>query len=396
MKEEKKKLVILKKKIAQKKVNLVSLKNLVVKEKKEREIILAEKIEEEKLAKKLAFAKKLEKEKVTLAKKIANKKKRLLAQKKERKRLASLKKKRLELKRKRELAEKKRKRLAIKKAKKVSELEKIDLFESDQVGDEVALFQESHTKKSKGFKPLKKWFKYALGYSTTPKNLEESDSGREALKGTITMNPHSYYFLGTTMSFDTNDYENIYYQPDFSYSFGYSDWHLDTFSWNYSNYANNKFSPKKGEDRFNFQNGNWELSYKTKVKDIRLTAKAKYLPAKNSKKVYIKAKKVLLDDVMLSAQLKHNITTKQNRLTLSAKTFIYDKFFVSGSVYEYYEEDSIRSLDGEYAYSFGWSDSKPYHPSITYSNYYTATRWDSDEGPHFNEGVLSVKFNIKF
>jgi len=129
---------------------------------------------------------------------------------------------------------------------------------------------------------------------------------------------------------------------------------------------------------------------------VSLSAKAQYVPAKNSKKLYLTAKTVVWDDVMISAQLKHNIGSKQNRLTLSAKTFFYDDFFVSGSVYEYYKEDSIGSLDAEYAYSFGWSDSNPYHPSITYSNYYTPTRWDSDEGPKFKEGILSVKFNLNF
>jgi len=98
------------------------------------------------------------------------------------------------------------------------------------------------------------------------KNLEESNSGRETLKATIMVHPHSYYFLGTTMSFDVNNYNNIYYQPDFSYSFGYSDWHQDTFSWNYSNYANNKFSPKEGVDLiFKVGLGNFLIKIKLRM-----------------------------------------------------------------------------------------------------------------------------------
>lgn len=302
-----------------------------------------------------------------------------------------------------ELARKKeeeRKRLANKnsmsKVEEIEALEKLDLFEGDQLGDELTLFRQKKQKSNKGFKDFSDWFKYSLGYSSMLKNFSTPNSGREAMKGTIMINPHSYYFLGGTSSFDINSYKSPYYQPDFSYSFGYSDWHMDTFSWNYSNYANNKFSPEEGEDRFNFDKGNWELSYKTQVDDVTYTAKGKYVPASNSKKLYLKAKTIVLDDVMVSAQLKHNITTQQNRLTLSAKTFLYEKFFASGSVYEYYKPDSIGSNDGEYAYSFGWSDARPFHPSIVYSNYYTPTRWDPDEGPKFNEGTVSIKFNLDF
>jgi len=403
LKEEKKKFFRLKQKIAKTKVTKKKLQLLALKEKKERKaaLALAKKVAL-KEKKRVALAEKIaleEEQRIALAKKVALEEKQriALAEKialEEEQRIALAKKVAFEEKKLRALARQNNSSMTV--TEEIAELEKLDFFESDQVGDELALFNQSKSKNSKGFKDFDKWFKYSLGYSTMLKNLEESNSGREAIKGTITMNPHSYYFLGTTMSFDINNYNNIYYQPDFSYSFGYSDWHQDTFSWNYSNYANNKFSPKEGESRFNFQSGNWEVSYKTKVKDVRLTAKAKYVPKSNSKKLYIKAQKVVLDDVMLSAQLKHNITTKQNRLTLSAKTFVYDNFFVSGSIYEYYKEDTIRAVDGEYAYSFGWSDSKPYHPSITYSNYYTPTRWDTDEGPKFNEGTLSVKFNLDF
>ncbi|CAA6800123.1 MAG: Unknown protein [uncultured Sulfurovum sp.] len=405
-------IALLKKQKKAEKIRLVEEKRKKEAERKKSEYIameLAKKEVEEAERIALEVAKQKEEERLLLVKKnkeLYEAKKALEQKALEEKRRKEREKQRLALLKKKELEEAERRRLqnnsSMTKEEEIVELEKLDLFESDQLGDEVALFRQTKKKQGTGFKPLNKWFKFSVAYSTTLQNIEEPNSGREALKGTFMINPHSYYFLGATSSLDINNYNNIYYQPDFSYSFGYSDWHQDTFSWNYSNYANNKFSPKDGESRFNFQSGNWELAYKTKVEDvalvdnIKLNAKIKYKPSSNSKKVYIKAKTVVLDDVMISAQLKHNITTKQNRLTLSAKTFLYDKFFVSGTAYEYYKPDSIGSNDGEYAYSFGWADSKPYHPSIIYSNYYTPTRWDSDEGPKFKEGTLSVKFNLDF
>ncbi|CAA6816479.1 MAG: Unknown protein [uncultured Sulfurovum sp.] len=397
---EKEVLVNLKKELAKQKIKVAdSIKKFDIAKVKHKETIRLAKVKKENERKRLAL---LEMRRITLAieeKKHQKELKQLaLKKEKEKKRLALLKKKKLEEAQKRRLANSR----FMSKIEEIAELEKLDLFESDQIGDELSLFRQEKKKSSKGFKPFDKWFKFSGAYSSMLKNIETSNSGREALKGTFMLSPHSYYFLGATASLDLNNYNNIYYQPDFSYSFGYSDWHQDTFSWNYSNYANNKFNPKDDESRFNFQSGNWELSYKTKVEDVplldtfKLSGKIKYKPSSNSKKVYLKAKTVVLDDVMLSAQIKHNITNKQNRLTLSAKTFLYDKFFVSGTAYEYYKPDSIGSNDGEYAYSFGWSDSKPFHPSIVYSNYYTPTRWDSTEGPKFKEGTLSIKFNLDF
>ena len=354
------------------------------------------KIENERIAKHIESEKKKKVEKkrqeLALAKKGAEEKKRIA--------LASKRKKEKE---RREL-ELRKKRLAklkeSKQNKELKELEKIDLLESDQLSEETALFLENSQSRKlfslDGFKPLNKWFKASAGFSSTLNNIKDNDYGREALKATIMVNPYSYFFAGTTMSFDLNKYKNIYYQPNFSYSFGYSDWHLDTFEFIYSNYANNKFAPKEGESRFNFQSGTWEASYKTKVDKVKLSAKVKYVPINNRKKLYIKAKTVVGDNVMVSAQLKHTLNTHQNRVTLSAKTFVYDSFFLSSSAYIYPESELQRSSDPDYAFSFGWKDSKPFHPSITYSNYYTPTRWDNDEGPKFKDATVSIKFNLKF
>jgi chemotaxis protein histidine kinase CheA len=417
LEETKQTLMVFKDKLALEEDKLQASMVLIKKQKEAKKIALASQRREEERLRKVAEEKaRIEEEKLLLikqqeaiyaAQKEEEEKERLALLKKqkeeaEKKRLALLEKKRKEEEERKRLAllkkqqEEERRRLA-QVQDEVVELEKLDLLESDQIGDELALFKEDKKKtKKSGFKDLEDWFKVSVGYSTALKNLDEKHYGREALKTTITINPHSYYFFGMTSSLDLNNYESPYYQPDFSYSFGYSDWHMDTFSWNYSNYANNKFSPKDDEDRFNFGKGNWELSYKTKYDDITFTAKGKYVTDTDTKKLYLKAKTVIWDDVMVSAQWKHNINKNQNRLTLSAKTFLYEKFFISGSIYEYFKSDTIGSNDGEYAYSFGWKDSRPFYPSIIYSNYYTPTRWDPDEGPKFHDGTLSIKFNLDF
>lgn len=193
-----------------------------------------------------------------------------------------------------------------------------------------------------------------------------------------------------------NSYENIYYQPDFSYSFGYSDWHSDTWGLTYSNYANNKINPKEGEDRFNFESGQWDLNYKTEIDDVKVKGSFKYTQGTNSKEFSLTGSKVFFDNIATSAMWKHYFDYPQERLTLSAKSYIYKKFMVGGSAYIYSDYKRQTVLEPDYAFSFGWYDTRPLHPTITYSNYYMPTRWPrrSQEDVPFSSGVISVKMNF--
>lgn len=245
-------------------------------------------------------------------------------------------------------------------------------------------------------KSLDSWINYSFSYSTTPGNLSGGKMGRETLNFPISIRPIKNFFLGANFKYDLNAYKNIYYQPDFSYSFGYSDWHNDTWGLTYSNYANNKLSPKEGEDRFNFESGEWDLNYKTKINDVKVKASFKYKQKKSSKKFTLTGTKVLYDKVTASVMWKHYFDYPQERLTLSAKSYIYKKFMVSGSAYIYSDYNKQTVLEPDYAYSFGWYDTRPYHPTITYSNYYMPTRWSgrSQKDVPFSSGIISIKMNF--
>ena len=365
---------------------------------------LAQKMAKEREKKRIALVKKLEREK--RAKERKRERERIaLAQKRERERVAKEKRLHAILMAKEELERHKKeseeKRLLTKLySNEIKELEKLDVIESDHPTDELTLLSESKEEHKGGikFKPFKKWFKYALGYSYSLKNLEEQDTGREALKFTLMANPQSYFFAGATFSLDTNSYNNIYYQPDFSYSFGYSDWHQDTWSFGYANYANNKISPKGEEKRFNSKDGTWDMGYKTKIEDISLRANLKHTLSSSSTIFSVGASTHLGKKTLISAKLNHHFDYNQEQMVISAKTFLFDKFFISGSAYLYSDIDAQTDLEPDYAYSFGWKDSRPFHPSITYSNYYTPTRWGwrDKRGPHFEDGTLSLNFNLKF
>ena len=94
----------------------------------------------------------------------------------------------------------------------------------------------------------KHWSEYKIVFDSNLYNLfvdrknnsKERNLKRETINFNIRLIPIQYVYLNTTLLLDTNNYKNKYYQPNYYYSFGYSDWHNDTFGFSYSNYENNK------------------------------------------------------------------------------------------------------------------------------------------------------------
>ena len=252
----------------------------------------------------------------------------------------------------------------------------------------------ANVKKSKKglIKPFNKWFKFSFGFGTSYSNIfKENNTTRESIKSSISLSPIKNIFMGITLMKTINKKHNQYYEPDFSYSFGYSDWHQDTFSLIYSNYADNKFSPKGEKGRFNFTSGNWDLSYKTKIKGISIFGNFQYSHKNRTKYFALKSGKKL-GNLSFSAKYRRTLHINQDQLTLAAKGYVYKKFYVSTSIYLYSHADRQTSLEPDYAYSFGWRDSRKGKVSIMYSNYYTPTRfpWKKESGPTFDKGSISL------
>lgn len=257
---------------------------------------------------------------------------------------------------------------------------------------------EKHWYDTFKFKDFDKWYKSHISYANLVKDFTGEEKGWEWLHASVMVSPIQNFFAGATFLLNLNDYNNHHYQPDFTYTIGYSDWRPDTFGFLYSNYANNKFYPHKDDSRFHFDEGTWEVNYKTKIDQWRLQAAYRYVPFVNRKTLKFSASSMLYNKVLFSATWDHYLNYPQERLTLSGKTFLYDKFFVSGSAYLYSDLAAQTDLEPDYAYSFGWHDHEPYHISVIYTNYYMATRWwwrDLNNRPIFDDGLLLVEMNLK-
>lgn len=267
------------------------------------------------------------------------------------------------------------------------------------VNDEATRHRDGNTTFARfRVKDFDKWFKSHVSYCNFVKDMTGKEKGWEALHAAVLMSPIENFYVGTTLILNLNDYNNHHYQPDFTYTIGYADWRPDTFGLTYSNYANNKFYPKKSKDHFNFDEGTWEVNYKTRLDPWRVQAAYRYTPFIDKKMLKVTASGMLHEKVHFSAAWDHYFNYPQERLTLSGKAFVFDRLFASGSVYLYSSLERQTDLEPDYAYSFGWYDHRPYHLSFTYTNYYMPTRWwwrDLHNRPIFDDGFFCVEMNLK-
>ncbi len=78
------------------------------------------------------------------------------------------------------------------------------------------------------------------------------------------------------------------------------------------------------------------------------------------------------------------------------KSFVYDKFFVAGSIFLCSDLGLQEDSESDYSFSLGWADSRKGKFSITYPNEYMKARWPwRDEGGISPlEGKISILYNF--
>ena len=308
-------------------------------------------------------------------------------------------------------------------------LETINVVESEQLNDETDLFMQnsisealsakkatppkrmtlSSRPKSKdrakaspsnkkpddpfALKPLEKWFSFSGGFVTGLSPTD--DEKRVSAKLSAYVSPVKNFFAGATFFKTLNRYSNVYYEPDFYYSFGYRDWRDNTWSFIYSNYANNKFSPQKDEGRFNFDEGVWDLSYKHSYKGVSLRYAFNYTEKPYQASLKVSASKKV-GEALLSAQYKRYLEIDQDQLTLSAKGYLYKKLYASLSLYLYSDRElKYPYTEADYAFSIGWKETEKGKISIVYSNYYLPNRlWYEGSSTPLTNGLVSISMRF--
>ena len=270
-----------------------------------------------------------------------------------------------------------------------------------QTSSKIAKIPNKPKKYFQAKKDYKQWTEYKIVLDSNLYNLfvdrknsdKERNLKRETINFNIRLTPIEYVYLNTTLMLDTNNYRNKYYQPNYYYSFGYNDWHSDTFGFSYSNYANNLFLDNQNPFASSFLDGTWAVNYKTKIKNVSVKFDASYQPSHNLAIVSMKSSLKLTKDSSISTNYEHYITYPQDRLEISAKTKLGQKFYLEGGVYLYSDIKLQKDYESDYYYKFKYKAEKF---SIEYSNKYQNTRWPwrDTKGATFLEGNFRVSFIV--
>jgi hypothetical protein len=83
-----------------------------------------------------------------------------------------------------------------------------------------------------------------------------------ALRLDLRYQPAGYWFADVTLHQYLDKGNRKPWDPDFTYSLGYDDWHPYTFSLFYSNYTNNRFDPAEGDPVSRLSKGTVSAGYK--------------------------------------------------------------------------------------------------------------------------------------
>jgi hypothetical protein len=195
--------------------------------------------------------------------------------------------------------------------------------------------------------------------------------------------PLGHWFANVTLHKYLDESERKPWDPDFTYSFGYDDWHPYTFSLVYSNYANNRLDPKEGDPITRLSYGTVSAGYKA--------------PAPRAI-----ARKLLIDpSLSVDCRMDLHVTPRFDRndgkvgkwkraASLGCRYPFTSRLYVDFTGYAW--EHGQQPWDPDFTYGFGLFDYRSNRFSLQYSNYsgnrFPWRRAAKDTGRFKNGGVL--------
>jgi hypothetical protein len=185
------------------------------------------------------------------------------------------------------------------------------------------------------------------------------------------------------------------WNPDFTYVFGYDDWHPYTFSAQYANYGGNRLSPNraKGEKYTTFDAGSWNVSFKFP------------LPAMLNDTFLIDS-----DDAIgcvvgatytprYSDAASNRVRDGKRTMALGCKYAFANNWYFNFNVPWYLVKQQKQPWDPEFTYGFGYFDWHPGAWSVQYNNY-SGNRfpWSakSPQTGRFKDGSISISISFNW
>jgi hypothetical protein len=177
--------------------------------------------------------------------------------------------------------------------------------------------------------------------------------------------PLSSWFVSVTLlKYLRGDLQRPW-NPDFTYVFGYDDWHPYTFSAQYANYGGNRLNPDRGaKERYTtFNAGSWNVSFKFPLPE---TLRSVFLFSD--------------EDAMgctfgatltprYSDSASNTVMNYKRTLALGCKYAFSNNWYFNFSVPQYVVKSQKQPWDPDFTYGFGYFDWHPGTWSIQYNNY---------------------------
>ncbi|AHB70442.1 hypothetical protein QMS56_02020 [Cronobacter malonaticus] len=223
-------------------------------------------------------------------------------------------------------------------------------------------------------------------YVTIPNS---SDTATQTNKINQTVNlslqysPWSYLFANVTLRAPVRDLTR--YSSDFRYSFGYDDWHANTFSLVYSNYGDNHIWPSGNKRHTYFEQGGVTAAYKFS------------LPKPLEKHLLINKGDSIICQVGYTWVPRYydlnsnDIRSNKNVLLGGCGYTLKQHFFLRATAFWFPDSSQQQPWNGDYSYSFGYAGYTPGTFSIQYANY-SGTRYPGHASGNgkFREGTVSL------
>lgn len=236
-------------------------------------------------------------------------------------------------------------------------------------------------------------FSYPIKESTPQEGEGLENQGRISnnlsLAASLTFRPLSYWFFNATFYKYINENLKATWSPDFSYTFGYDDWHPYTFSLTYANYGGNRLFPTKNEVFTDFLSGGFNLAWKFSVPRF---IEELFIVHESGGIGGSIAYSVVPNYLDINTQEQKHF--KQS-LRLNLKYTIYEWFYVNATFFYYPFPEQQQPWDPDFTYGFGFFDWHPGTISIQYNNY-SGNRypWNKNTGTGgFENGGFSISWS---
>jgi hypothetical protein len=206
----------------------------------------------------------------------------------------------------------------------------------------------------------------ALGASAAPGSGTSGSPSKSATLGFgFKYTPLTSWFLAGNFSQYLRPELKKPWNPDFTYAFGYDDWHPYTLSVQYANYGGNRLRPhtERGEKYTYFKRGTWNLGFKFPLPEMLeglLLRDAEDAVGCNTGLNYTPE---------WSDGATNSVKTGKRTLALGCKYGLKNNLYFNFGITKYLIKGQQQTSDPDFTYGFGYFDWRPGAWSVQYNNF---------------------------